>query len=74
MSPRPDRADRDRHVLWLRLGESVVIGDLADVVVAEIYACYGHNVRLGVEAPREIPVHRREIQELVERERRERLR
>lgn len=36
-----------------------------EVTVVEIR---GDKVRLGVEAPREVPVHRREIQDAIDRE------
>jgi len=47
--------------------ESIVIGD--DVVVT-IVDIRGDKVRLGVNAPTEIPVHRREVYEAIKRENR----
>ena len=38
--------------------ESIVIGDDIVITVVEIR---GDKVRLGVDAPREVPVHRREV-------------
>ena len=45
-------------VLSRKKGESIVIRD--DIVVTVVDLC-GKKVRLGVEAPREIPVHRKEL-------------
>ena len=45
-------------VLTRRLGERIKIGDDIAVVVLEIK---GGQVRLGIEAPASVPVHREEI-------------
>jgi carbon storage regulator len=45
-------------VLSRKKGESIVIRD--DIVVTVVDLC-GKKVRLGVEAPREIPVYRKEL-------------
>ena len=45
-------------ILTRRVGESIVIGD--DVVVTVIEAGRDH-VRIGVEAPRSVDVHRQEV-------------
>jgi carbon storage regulator len=45
-------------VLSRKKNESIVIGDNVVVTVVEIR---GDKVRLGIEAPKEIPVHRREV-------------
>lgn len=45
-------------VLSRKTNEALVIGDAIRVTVIEIR---GDKVRLGIEAPRETPVHRREI-------------
>lgn len=52
-------------VLTRRSGESVVIGDDVTVTVLEIRH---DQVRLGVDAPRSVPVHRHEVYEQVIRE------
>jgi len=45
-------------ILTRRIGESLVIGE--DVTV-RVLSVKGNQVRLGVEAPREVSVHREEI-------------
>jgi carbon storage regulator len=54
-------------VLTRKKFESIVIGDtLIEVVVVEIR---GDQVKLGINAPKSIPVHRREVYEAIERNR-----
>ncbi len=45
-------------ILTRRIGEALMIGDQVAVTVLDIK---GNQVRLGVEAPKEVPVHRDEI-------------
>ena len=52
-------------VLSRQRDESIMIGD--DVVVT-IVDIRGDKVRLGIEAPTEIPVHRQEVYEAIQRE------
>lgn len=54
-------------VLSRQRDESIMIGD--DVVVT-IVDIRGDKVRLGIEAPTEIPVHRQEVYEAIQRENR----
>jgi carbon storage regulator len=51
-------------VLSRKKNESIVINDNITIVVVEIR---GDKVRLGVEAPKEVPVHRREVYEAIKR-------
>ena len=53
-------------ILTRRIGENLRIGD--DVVVT-VLGVKGNQVRLGVEAPKSVPVHREEIFERIKRER-----
>ncbi len=52
-------------VLSRKAGETIVIGDNIHITVVQIFE---DRVRIGVEAPREIPVHRGESVELMRRE------
>lgn len=51
-------------VLSRKKNESIVINNDITVVVVEIR---GDKVRLGVEAPKEVPVHRREVYDAIKR-------
>lgn len=52
-------------VLSRKKNQSIVINGDITIVVVEIR---GDKVRLGVEAPKEIPVHRKEVHEAIRRE------
>lgn len=52
-------------VLSRQRDESIIIGDNVVVTIVDIR---GDKVRLGIEAPRDIPVHRQEIYEAIQRE------
>ncbi len=55
-------------VLSRKSGQQIVIADNIVITVVEIRS---DRVRLGIEAPREIPVHRKEVSEAIEQTERE---
>ena len=52
-------------VLSRKKNESLVINDDITIVVVEIR---GDKVRLGIEAPTEVPVHRREVYDAIRKQ------
>ena len=55
-------------VLSRQKDESIIIGDDVEVTIVDVR---GDKVRLGITAPKEIPVHRREVYEAIQREKAE---
>lgn len=53
-------------VLSRKKNESIVINDDITVTIVEIR---GDKVRLGIDAPKMVPVHRREVYDAIQRER-----
>ncbi|MHC4474848.1 MAG: carbon storage regulator CsrA [Planctomycetota bacterium] len=53
-------------VLSRRKDESIVVGDDVEVKITDIR---GDSVRLGVTAPKWVPVHRKEVYEAIRRQR-----
>ena len=52
-------------VLSRQKDESIIIGDDVEVTIVDVR---GDKVRLGITAPKEISVHRREVYEAIQRE------
>jgi len=52
-------------VLSRKPNESIMIGDAVEVKIVEVKGDY---VKLGITAPKNIPVHRKEIYEAIQRE------
>jgi len=52
-------------VLSRQRDESIIIGDNVQITVVDIR---GDKVRLGIVAPAEIPVHRKEVYDAIKRE------
>lgn len=47
--------------LTRRVGETLTIGEGADRVEVTILGIKGNQVRIGVDAPKDVPVHRAEV-------------
>jgi len=55
-------------VLSRQKDESIMVGDNVEITIVDVR---GDKVRLGITAPKEIPVHRREVYEAIQREKSE---
>jgi carbon storage regulator len=55
-------------VLSRQKDESIMIGDNVEITIVDVR---GDKVRLGINAPKEIAVHRKEVYEAIQREKRE---
>jgi carbon storage regulator len=52
-------------IITRRISEKLIIGDNIEIMVLGIKGC---QVRLGITAPREVPVHREEIHNRIQKE------
>ena len=55
-------------VLSRQKDESIMIGDNVEVIIVDVR---GDKVRLGITAPKDISVHRREVYDAIQREKNE---
>lgn len=55
-------------VLSRQKDESIMIGDDVEITIVDVR---GDKVRLGITAPTNIPVHRREVYDAIQREKKE---
>jgi carbon storage regulator len=55
-------------VLSRQKDESIMIGDDVEITIVDVR---GDKVRLGIAAPKDIPVHRKEVYEAIQREKAE---
>ena len=55
--------ENDMLILTRRLGEKIIIGDNVKMVILGVK---GNQVRIGIDAPKEISVHREEIQKRID--------
>ena len=54
-------------ILTRRISESIIVGDDVKITVLGVK---GNQVRLGIDAPKNLPVHREEIYERIQQEKR----
>jgi len=52
-------------ILTRRISESIIVGDDVKITVLGVK---GNQVRLGIDAPKDLPVHREEIYERIKHE------
>jgi len=52
-------------VLTRKRNQSIIIGDNIEITVVDIH---GEQIKLGINAPRSVPVHRKEVYEEIQRE------
>jgi carbon storage regulator len=55
-------------VLSRQKDESIIIGDNVEIVIVDVR---GEKVRLGITAPKDVTVHRKEVYEAIQREKKE---
>jgi carbon storage regulator len=59
------KGDWDMLILTRRISESIIVGDDVKITVLGVK---GNQVRLGIDAPKHLPVHREEIYERIQSE------
>lgn len=55
-------------LLTRRIGESICIGEGENKIVVTVISIHGNQVRAGIEAPKSVPVHREEVYERIQEE------
>lgn len=53
------------------IGESIIIGEGEGKIIMTVVAIHGNQVRVGIEAPKSIAVHREEVYERIQAEQKE---
>ncbi len=60
-----NNTEKEMLILTRRVGETLIIGDDVKVTVLGVR---GHQVRIGVDAPKTVSVHREEIYQRIQSE------
>ena len=55
----------DMLVLARKVGESIIIGDNIEITIIETK---GDQIKLGIQAPKDLDIHRKEIYETIQKE------
>lgn len=48
-------------ILTRKFGEAIIIGEIGDIKITVLGNSRDNQVKLGIEAPKHIPVHRQEV-------------
>jgi len=59
----PGKQEAGVLVLTRKRNQSIMIGDEIEI---SVLAIMGEKVRIGISAPREVPVHRREVYDVIQ--------
>ena len=59
-------------VLSRRIDEAIIIGSGKDAIKIVVVDILGNKIRLGIEANKDIPVHRQEVHDAIENDKNER--
>lgn len=55
-------------ILTRKIGESIIIGDKKEKVIVTLLNIKGTQTKIGIDAPKKIPVHREEIYKKIHEE------
>jgi carbon storage regulator len=55
-----------RLVLSRKAGETIVIGSDGDITI-KVMETHGNKIKLAIESPREMPIHRGEVYDAIQR-------
>lgn len=58
-------------ILTRRVGEALVVGEGNDQIKVTVLGIKGNQVRIGVDAPKNVSVHREEIYQRIQKEKAE---